>query len=61
LAVVETRHAAEVIVLDSSRSGWEYENEAAPFPLDADEDDAAAGSEEPSTSREERRAARPRS
>jgi hypothetical protein len=48
-------------VLDSSRSGWEYENEAAPFPLDADEDDAAAGSEEPSTSREERRAARPRS
>jgi hypothetical protein len=48
-------------VLDSSRSGWEYENEAAPFPQDLDDDDAAAGSEEASLSRDERRAARPRS
>jgi hypothetical protein len=46
-------------VLDSSRSGWEYENEAAQFPPDHDEDDRAAGSEERSTPREERRAARP--
>jgi len=61
LAVLETAPRGGGIVLDSSRSGWEYENEAAPFPLDADEDDASAGSEEPSTSREERRAARPRS
>ena len=46
-------------MLDSSRSGWEYENEAAPFPQDLDDDDAAAGSEELGASREERRAARP--
>ena len=44
-------------MLDSSRSGWEYENEAAQFPLDPDEEDAAAGSEEPGAPREERRAA----
>ena len=48
-------------MLDSSRSGWEYENEAAQFPLDPDEEDAAAGSEEPGAPREERRAAWPRS
>jgi hypothetical protein len=55
LAALETRREGTGIVVESSRSGWEYENEAVPFPMDREDEDAAAGSEERSMSRDERR------